>query len=736
MNTLRKAFVSGLLLFIFGNSVHGLMAENESSAAAPVVSRIPDIIIDQNTKVEHAVDLWQYTSDPDTPVPAILFSVVRPFQSPYGNKKLVTVEGNQYLNISPDEGWSGEEEILAEANDGTNIGYAIFKVIVRSTEAGRRIDAEDGTRVVREGSWQTVRQAGREGLQSGRPGDSLRLKWIGAFLSVTLWGRELNLLQRYYESPDYSVILESWKTYKPGVASIRIDGNKTVEIDLSRAENKGWNESLVADSLGPGDHELEITVKNGFVCVDGFRESPGPLALMDISVTDEYQTPLADIVINFFRDGALKTVLRTTPEGRIPTFSGLAEGSYDLEIRPDSNPGYTKGAEVEENIVPQKMDKLVIKAGKTYKLDFVLNYSSPVFRSLGTIRRPVGTIPAILNKGGILEVECRYPGTPRKIRVFLLGNGPEHELKLVSAASGPQMIMNNLEPGVLIKAKLPEDIPEALYDLRVNLDGRDDQATRAVKVVAAIKTSYRFVHLSDPHIQDAKENKGHDEALRRIAGEINLLSPEFVIMTGDIADCGSRPEYLRFIDALSSFKVPTFVIPGNHDHYFWDTRYLSFGFDEYRKYLGQSFFSFAYGQDRFVGLDTGDYEKIHEEPLEGIHAAQWPWLIEEMEKGKGREQGLLCVFAHYDHTRNLPDAYPCRDQLIGLFDTYPVDLYLWGHGHDNKEEHIGRRPALSIETGSTIQGVYRVLDVEDSRITGSRVLVAGKTASDTREGKN
>ena len=488
----------------------------------------------------------------------------------------------------------------------------------------------------------------------------------------------------------------------------------------------GWGEFLVASGLEPGDHELEIAVKEGFVLIDGFRESPEPLGRLDVAVTDGFRTPLPDIVLKFSREGVLKTVLRTTPDGRIPSFCGLKEGLYDLELMPDSNPGYTRDSQVEENILPQRREKLEIKAGQSVKFDFVLDYSGPASRSLEMIRRPIGTVPAILEKGSLLDVECRADGKPKKIRVFLQGDSLSRELKVVSAGFGPRMIMNGLDPGLLVKAKIPENIPEALYGLRVSLDGVEDNAARAVKVVSKFKTTYTFVQLSDLHIQGTKENRANDEKLRQIAEEINLLSPEFVIMTGDVADCGTRPEYLRFLDALSAFKVPTFVIPGNHDHYFWHTRYLSYGFDEYRKYVGQSFYTFAYGQDRFVGLDTGDYEKISETAMEGIHAAQWPWLIEVLEKAKNRRQGLLCLFAHYDHTQNVPDAYHCRDQLIGLFDKYPVDLYLWGHGHSNKEEEIGTRPTLSIETGSTNQGVYRILKVENSRITEHCALTIGK----------
>ena len=241
--------------------------------------------------------------------------------------------------------------------------------------------------------------------------------------------------------------------------------------------------------------------------------------------------------------------------------------------------------------------------------------------------------------------------------------------------------------------------------------------------------------MSDLHIQGTQDDIDHDEKLRLIAKEINLFSPEFVIMTGDITDCGTRPEYLRFMHTLASFEVPTFVIPGNHDHYFWFSKYLYYGFDEYEKYVGQKFYSFPYGEDYFIGVDTGDYERIYETALEGIHAAQWPWLIQELEKQKSFHEGLLCVFAHYDYTQGVPESYNCSNQLVSLFNGYPVDLYLCGHGHNNLENKTGNYRTLFVETSSTIQGTYRVIEIENSKVVGYPVFEAGKLKL-KYEGKN
>ena len=225
MNIYKRMIVPILACFFVWSHVHALTQDKKNREAPPVITGIHDIIIDQNSKAVHALDLWQYTSDPDTPVSAILFSISRAEESYFQNVNLAKLEDNRYLNISPDEGWAGEEELLVEANDGTNIGYAAFKVVVRSNEAGRKIEAEDGTQVERKGAWVTMPATtfGTNWIQSSRPGDSLHLKWKGSSLSVTLWGRELNLLQIYYQSPDYSVTYSSWKTYRPGR---RFDSNR------------------------------------------------------------------------------------------------------------------------------------------------------------------------------------------------------------------------------------------------------------------------------------------------------------------------------------------------------------------------------------------------------------------------------------------------------------------------------------------------------------------------------
>ena len=41
--------------------------------------------------------------------------------------------------------------------------------------------------------------------------------------------------------------------------------------------------------------------------------------------------------------------------------------------------------------------------------------------------------------------------------------------------------------------------------------------------------------------------------------------PDMIVVTGDIADSGDEKAYLMVYEALSSFNVPVYAVPGNHD---------------------------------------------------------------------------------------------------------------------------------------------------------------------------
>ena len=54
-------------------------------------------------------------------------------------------------------------------------------------------------------------------------------------------------------------------------------------------------------------------------------------------------------------------------------------------------------------------------------------------------------------------------------------------------------------------------------------------------------------------------------ALSRCIARLNTLSPDFVIVTGDLTQHGYLEEYLHLRELLAELLIPFFLIPGNHD---------------------------------------------------------------------------------------------------------------------------------------------------------------------------
>ncbi len=58
-----------------------------------------------------------------------------------------------------------------------------------------------------------------------------------------------------------------------------------------------------------------------------------------------------------------------------------------------------------------------------------------------------------------------------------------------------------------------------------------------------------------------KSTQAHLEHVFALDGQ----KPDMIVVTGDIADSGDEKAYLMVYEALSSFNVPVYAVPGNHD---------------------------------------------------------------------------------------------------------------------------------------------------------------------------
>lgn len=80
-----------------------------------------------------------------------------------------------------------------------------------------------------------------------------------------------------------------------------------------------------------------------------------------------------------------------------------------------------------------------------------------------------------------------------------------------------------------------------------------------------------LAQLSDPHIGAAGQNLFGDvdtAAMLRAAIHKLLSLPravDAVLVTGDLVDSGSAPEYAHLLSLLAPLRCPVYLVPGNHD---------------------------------------------------------------------------------------------------------------------------------------------------------------------------
>lgn len=151
-----------------------------------------------------------------------------------------------------------------------------------------------------------------------------------------------------------------------------------------------------------------------------------------------------------------------------------------------------------------------------------------------------------------------------------------------------------------LRIRLPDSLEAGGYTLQVDYAGAQIREPKAVHVIAAAKSDIRIIQLADlPTLgNDARvggDGQG-DLRLGTIIKEINLINPDVVLFTGDLAYGGSWDQYQRLREGLSQVRAPVIAVPGNHEYYGW-AGYLTL--------FGQPYHSVRYGDFQVLSLNSG-----------------------------------------------------------------------------------------------------------------------------------
>lgn len=231
----------------------------------------------------------------------------------------------------------------------------------------------------------------------------------------------------------------------------------------------------------------------------------------------------------------------------------------------------------------------------------------------------------------------------------------------------------------------------------------------------------QIVQLSDLHVGGLFK----EDAFNTIVNEVNELSPDVVIISGDLTDDGLIFQFQQARSLIQKINCPNLIaLPGNHDYR--HTGYLLF----------KKFFPFSnqiHEYENLVILTLGTARPDRDEGEVGHRQNVWMenFLNQNTEKTK------IVVMHH--HLIAIPDTgyanvvgiLDAGDTLRACLDS-KVDLVLCGHKHRPWIWNLGALQIAYAGTASSwrYRGVfddtYNIINVERGKIDIDIKVVGGK----------
>lgn len=306
-----------------------------------------------------------------------------------------------------------------------------------------------------------------------------------------------------------------------------------------------------------------------------------------------------------------------------------------------------------------------------------------------------------------------------------------------------------------IKVSIPKDCPEELYDLYVFAGGKVTVSKRSVKVLKSYRTAYQFIHVSDLHVSRNWKGAAEDgyaeelELLDKFVDVANIISPEYVISTGDnihdytrfnadssgwggtnIKDANAKPgleekmrnyfEGAKGFRGVQSINAPVFSVPGNHDFYGVPEDNYAQKSAQWNTYCGLRFHAFNYLTTQLMFVDDFLGDPVADIPDSRPMGGNQGKYFEEFLKGT---KGGLRIMAQHRHNR-FDTAFLDRNK---------IDLVLNGHSHSPKVFRVGSTGTLSIRSGTVARsgeikswqktlGFFRVFTIDKGKLSYSEPL--------------
>jgi predicted phosphodiesterase len=359
--------------------------------------------------------------------------------------------------------------------------------------------------------------------------------------------------------------------------------------------------------------------------------------------------------------------------------------------------------------------------------------------TLTVIQRPLINIPTIVKVGDTLIIDCEAGSGTTGWAAELVRSGWQVPMTVVGSTYDASTTWWE------IAALVPPVPLYDLYDLVVTAGGGiADTTWNAVRVITEFKDDYYFIHVTDTHLpthlyyyeSGADTDTSEIVDLREVIKDINIINPEFVLLTGDLVNEGELEEFLnkqyftRSQALLREFEVPVYLTSGNHDLGGWDETpppdgnarrnwWRFFGWKRCDSppagapWYTQNY-SFDYGNVHYIGLEAyinydGWRSSIY--GSDSFTQGQMEWLAEDIAAHSSSAAQVL--FYHYDFSNQIN------------LNSLGVDMALWGHTHSNTDDYSH---PFNIGTAATCDGdrSYRLIRVSGGTLQPMPTISAGR----------
>lgn len=233
--------------------------------------------------------------------------------------------------------------------------------------------------------------------------------------------------------------------------------------------------------------------------------------------------------------------------------------------------------------------------------------------------------------------------------------------------------------------------------------------------VALTAQPFTFAHVTDAHVGGSTGA----EDLKRTVEDINALgNVDFVVVTGDVTEFGSRPELEEARAILDRLQKPWYVVPGNHD-----SKWSESGCNDFVQVFGAESFSFEKNGILFIGTASGPNMRMAPAL---VPREQLLWLDSVLTSMRNPQQPVVFI-NHYP----LDESMSNYGKVLELLGTRNVRVTLMGHGHSNKQYDFGGLPGVmgrsNLRAGKE-RGGYNLVTVRKDtlcfaeRVTGMETL--------------